>query len=89
MAEPPAPVLVLSQWPLAPNVASVTSDKNNNEMIPRAVLRSPGIYFKAARRPSMKAVRPVIASNEVGIIAQNVRNGKEWKEEWPGLCPLS
>ena len=43
---PPAPVWVPSQTPLAPSVTSVTSvtnDKGDNEMIPGAVHRSPGI----------------------------------------------
>ena len=49
MAVPPAPVRVPSQKPLAPSVASVTSvsyDKGDNEMIPGAVHRSPGICLK-------------------------------------------
>ena len=58
---PPAPVRVSSQRPLAPSVTSVTA-----EMIPGSVHKSPAIYLTAeeprktsARRPSMKAVRPV------------------------------
>ena len=50
MAVPPAPVQVPSQRPLAPSVASVTSvanDKGDNEMIPGAVYRSPGICLTA------------------------------------------
>ena len=46
VAVPPAPVLVPSQRPFAPSVASVTSvanDKGDNEMILGAVHRSPGI----------------------------------------------
>ena len=43
---PDAPVRAPSQRPLAPSVASVTSvaiDKSDNEIIPGAVYRSPGI----------------------------------------------
>ena len=46
----PAPVQVPSQRPLASIVASVTSvanDKGDNEMIPGAVHRSPGICLTA------------------------------------------
>ena len=47
---PPAP----SQRPLAPSVASITSvanDKDNNEMIPGAEHRSPGICLKVEENP--------------------------------------
>ena len=47
---PPAPVRVPSQRPLAPSVASVTlvaNDMGENEMIPGAVHRSPGICLTA------------------------------------------
>ena len=47
----------------------IANDKGDNEIIPGAVYRSPGIYLAAeenpARIPSMKAVRLVIASNGV------------------------
>ena len=46
MAVPPIPVRVPSQRSLAPSVTSVTSvanDKDDNEIIPRAGHRSPGI----------------------------------------------
>ena len=65
-----APVRVPSQRPLAPIVTS--NDIGNNEVIPGAVHRSPGIYLRAektfrktsARRQSDEgAVRTVIASN--------------------------
>ena len=59
---------------LAPSVTSVTSvanDKDDNEMMPGAVHRSPAFTLQlrktpetSARRPSDEgAVRPVIASN--------------------------
>jgi hypothetical protein len=51
---PPAPVRVPAQSPLAPSVTSVTSvanDKGDNEMIPGAVHRSPGIYLTAEEKP--------------------------------------
>ena len=47
---PPAPAWVPSQRPLAPSVASVTSvanDKGDNEMVLKAVHRSPGICLTA------------------------------------------
>ena len=47
---PPAPDRVISQRPLAPSVASVTSvanDKDDIEMILGAVYRSPGICLTA------------------------------------------
>ena len=50
MAVLPAPVLVPSQRLVAPNVTSATSVANNkgdNENIPGAVHRSPGICLKA------------------------------------------
>ena len=54
MAVSPAPVRVPSQWPLAlsvPSVTSVAKDRNDNEMIPGAVHRSPGIYLTAEENP--------------------------------------
>jgi hypothetical protein len=41
------------------------NNEGDNEMIPRTVHRSSGIYLRksAAKRPSMEAGRPVIASN--------------------------
>ena len=54
MAVPPAPVRVPSQRLLAPSVTSVTSvanDKGENEMIPGAVHRSPGICLTAEENP--------------------------------------
>ena len=47
VAVPPAPVRVPIQRPLAASVASVTSvanDKDDNEIIPGAVHRFPGIF---------------------------------------------
>ena len=46
--------VVPSQRPLAPRVASVTSvtnDKGDNEIIPGAVYRSPGIYLQPRKTP--------------------------------------
>ena len=59
MAVQSCPVRVPSQRPLVLCVASVTSvdndkgdnDKNDNEMIPGAVLRSPGICLTAEESP--------------------------------------
>ena len=50
----PLPVRVPSQRPVAPILASVTSvanDKIENETIPRAVHRSPGISLKTEENP--------------------------------------
>ena len=72
----PAPVRVSANDHL-PRVSRQSrpsaNDKGDNEMIPGALHRSPGIYFKAeknprvtsARRPSMKILRPVITSNGI------------------------
>ena len=58
---PSAPVWV-HQRPLAPSVASikpVANDKDDNEMIPGAVYRSPGICLKAEEIPiKTSAKRP-------------------------------
>ena len=69
MAVPPVSVRVPNQKPFAPSftsVTSVTNDKDDNEMIPGAVHRSPGICLTAEvnpRRPFDEgAVGPVIAS---------------------------
>ena len=93
VAVPPAPVRVSSQSSLAPSVASVTSvanDKGDNEMIPGAVHRPPRICL-TARRPSMKAVRPVIASNrvpylQIRLVGSHSTSGnqKEGKKERTG-----
>ena len=47
----PAPVRVLSQRSLALRVEAVTNDKGDNEMILRAVYRSPGICLTAEETP--------------------------------------
>ena len=54
MAVTPAPIRVDSERPFAPSVASVSSvanDKGDNEMIPGAMYRSPGICLKAKENP--------------------------------------
>ena len=51
-----APVRISGQSPLAPSVTSVANDKCDNEMIPGAVHRSPGICLKAEeilRKPQL------------------------------------
>ena len=77
MAVPSDPVRVPSQRSLALSVASVTSvanDKDDDEMIPGAVHKSPGICLTAEENPGIPqigeksdegTVRPVIASNGV------------------------
>ena len=92
VAVPPAPVRVPSQRPLAPSVASVTSvanDKDDNEMILRAVYRSPGICLTAEENPRKHQLGDRLMKggatsyrvkwgppNEVGRIAQHARKGE-------------
>ena len=65
----------------------LANGKGDNEMIPGILYRFPGICLTAEEnsgkpqpgdRP-MKYVRSVIASNEIGRIAQHVRKGEEGK----------
>ena len=92
VAVAPAPVRVPSQRPFALSVTSVANDKGENDMIPGAVYRSPGICLTADENPGkrqqgdrlMKGLcdqcSPQMGSfpaNEVGIIAQHVRNERE------------
>jgi hypothetical protein len=66
---PQDPARVPSQWSLAPSVMLSVNDKGDNEVKPRAVNRSPGIYLKAEETPGkhqlgdilIKAVRLVVA----------------------------
>ena len=51
MVVPPAPVRVPSQRSLAPSVMSLANDKGDNEKIPGAVHRSPGVFLKAEESP--------------------------------------
>ena len=71
---PPDPVRISAQRLLAPSVTSamsVADDKGDNEIVLRAVPRSPGICFMADETPYktqlgdclVKAVRPVVTSN--------------------------
>ena len=66
--------------------------KGDNEMVPRVLLKSPGIYLTAEEDPGkpqlehrlMKAVRAVkwgpLPPNDVGRITQHARRGDGWKE---------
>ena len=73
VAVSPAPVRVPSQWPLAQMSRLSAKDKDDNDIIPGAVHRFPGIYIIAednarktsAKRSTMKVVRQVIASNGI------------------------
>ena len=47
VAVPPATVQFPSQRSLAPSVTSVANDKGDNEMIPGAIHKYPGICLKA------------------------------------------
>ena len=51
MAVPPAPVQVPSQKQLAQSVTLVANDKDDNEMMPGAVHRSPDICLTAEENP--------------------------------------
>ena len=73
-----------------------TDVKGDNEMIPGAVHRSPGIYLTAkenaqktsARRPSMKAVRPVVASNgALYFQMKSVSSHSTWEREKRTMMP--
>ena len=68
------------------------NDKGNSEIIPGAVNRSPGINSKekllktSARRPSIKAMRPVIASNRVtNLQMRSVRSHSTSGREEDGI----
>jgi hypothetical protein len=85
---PPAPVRVPGQRSLAPNVTSDTSvanDKGDNEMMPGAVHRSPGIYLTAKENPGNEgAVQPVIASNVVPYFQMTSVGSHSSSECWEG-----
>ena len=73
MALPPAPVWVPSQRPLALSAASVTSvanDKGDNDMILKAVHRSPGICLTAEENPRKPQLgdRPTRSKIEVDLL---------------------
>ena len=84
VAASPVPVRVPNLRPFSPSVTLVTSVanyKDDNEMIPGAVHRSPGIYLTAEENPgeSQETVDDSCATshrlNVVGRIAQHVRKG--------------
>ena len=58
MTVPPTPLRVPNLRPLAPTSATLSAnDKGDNEMIPRALLRSPEIYLRDEDNSArMKAV---------------------------------
>ena len=75
-----------------------TYNKGDNEMTPRAVHRSPGIYFTAEENPGKPQLGETVDEgsanshilkwgplppNEVGRITQHIRNGRGRKE---GRC---
>ena len=82
MAVPPAPVRVLSQRPLAPSVSSVKSvanDKGDNEMILRAVHRSPGICLTAEENPR----KPQLGDRPTkGLCDQSLRQIGSLSSKW-------
>ena len=96
-------VQVPGQRPLAPSFTSVTlvaNDNDDNEMIPWAVHRSPGICLTADENPGKlelgdSLIRGCAIShrlkwgpfppNEVGRIAQHVRKGEGRKEGLDGM----
>ena len=88
MVVPPAPVWVPSKSPLAPGVASVASDKGDNEMILGAVNRSPGICLRAEKNPRKPQIgdegadQLVIALNgvpflQLGTVGSHSMSGSE------------
>ena len=66
---------ILTIWP---SQSRLSYDKGDNGTKPGAVHRSLGTYFT---RDRLKAVRPVIGSNEVGGIAQHVMRAEEGRTE--------
>ena len=96
VAVPPAPARVPSQRSLAPSVSTVANDKDNNEMIPRAVHRCPGIcltveensgkpqlgdrLMKGLCDRSSPQCGPFLPPNEVGRITQHVRKREGRRE---------
>ena len=93
--EPPAPVRVPSQRLLAPSVTSVANDMDDNEMIPGAVHRSPGICLTVEKNPGKRQLGDRLMKelcdlyrlkwgpfppNEIGRIAQLVKEGDGRKE---------
>ena len=94
VAVPPAPVLVPSQRPLSLSVKSISSvanDKGDNEMVPGAVHRSPGICLTAEENSGKPQAGDLLMKgcadkhrlkwgpfplNEVGMFAQHVRKGE-------------
>ena len=88
-------------WPKAtsPSVTSVANDKGDNEMIPGAVHRSPGICVTAEENPGISQLgdplmkrlcdqsSPQTSSfpkNEADSTAQRVSRGKERQKERTG-----
>ena len=73
------------------------NDKGDNKLIPETVHKSPGICLTIEKNPSkpqlgdslVKAVRRIIASNEVSEIAQHIRKGvRRYREQlniWPAF----
>ena len=88
---PPAPVRVPIQWPIAPSVVSVKSvanDKGDNEMIPGAEHRSPGICLRAEENwlcDQSLSQWDSFPLNEVGRSAQYVRMGERSMEGEDGV----
>ena len=76
-----------------PRVSRLSANNNgDNEMIPEAVHRSPGIYLTTEENPEkpqlgnrlMKAVQPVIATNEVPYLQMRsieLHREKQGKDE--------
>ena len=95
MAVPPVPVRVPSQRPFVPSVTSVANDKDDNEIIPEAFHRSPGIRLTAeensgklqlgdsdmkGRATGHRLKWGPFPPNEVDRVAQYIRERDERKE---------
>ena len=91
MVVPTAPVRVHSQRPLAPSQSRLSAnDKGDNEMMPRAVHRSPDTYLKGEQNKGEHLLGGYttrhrlkwgfLPPNEVGRIAKHVRKGEGRKD---------
>ena len=80
VAVSPSPVRVSSQRPLTPSGTSVANDKDDNEIIPGAVHRSPGICLMAEETPKKCKLRDSLmkwlcnqSSPQIGSLSSKCR----------------
>ena len=75
--------MTTDHMPLVSHQSRLSANKDDNEMIPEAVLISPGIYFTAGKTPvkpqlgdSHRLKWGFLSLNKVGRIAEHVRKGE-------------